>query len=188
MLVHCRRLPLGLSYPEILDAIVATWHQAVDRGRTAVVVLDASGVGRPLADQLAALRIPHIGVIITGGTEVGWSAEQPDVIRIPKQRLILAARLALESRQLSRATDAQEVDLLMQELAGYRVKVTKSANEVYDAREGMHDDLVLALALPIWFRNYRLRFWDAAQHRQREERQKDGGDDEWSDPFGRRYG
>ena len=85
MLVHCRRLPLGLSYPEILDAIVATWHQAVDRGRTAVVVLDASGVGRPLADQLAALRIPHIGVIITGGTEVGWSAEQPDVIRIPKQ-------------------------------------------------------------------------------------------------------
>ena len=42
-------------------------------------------------------------------------------------------------------------DLMLQELMNFRVRITASANQVWDAREGTHDDLVLALCMPIWF-------------------------------------
>jgi hypothetical protein len=41
-------------------------------------------------------------------------------------------------------------DTLKQELLDFRVHVTKAAHETYAAREGKHDDLVLALAMPAW--------------------------------------
>ena len=39
---------------------------------------------------------------------------------------------------------------MKQELLNFRVKITANANETFNAREGTHDDLVLAVALPIW--------------------------------------
>jgi hypothetical protein len=37
----------------------------------------------------------------------------------------------------------------------FRVKITAAANETFAAREGAHDDLVLATALPIWLGSQR---------------------------------
>jgi hypothetical protein len=42
------------------------------------------------------------------------------------------------------------VPILIRELQNYQVKVTPAANEVFNAREGEHDDLLLALALAAW--------------------------------------
>src|SRR5208283_933986 len=36
----------------------------------------------------------------------------------------------------------------------FQVKITDSANETFSAREGAHDDLVLAVALPVWLASH----------------------------------
>jgi hypothetical protein len=41
-------------------------------------------------------------------------------------------------------------DTLVRELEDYRVKITPAADETFNAREGAHDDLSLALALAVW--------------------------------------
>jgi hypothetical protein len=39
---------------------------------------------------------------------------------------------------------------LRTELINFRMKVTPAANEVFEARQGQHDDLVLAVAVALW--------------------------------------
>ena len=41
-------------------------------------------------------------------------------------------------------------DVLRTELANFQVRVTAAAHEVYAARAGQHDDLVISVALPVW--------------------------------------
>ena len=48
---------------------------------------------------------------------------------------------------------------LQRELRDFRVKISKAANETYDAREGAHDDLVLALAIGLFAAEHPLRRW-----------------------------
>src|SRR5262249_55869194 len=64
--------------------------------------------------------------------------------------LVAAVRAALESRTLKVANGVQHADVLKRELLDFRVRVTAAANETFSAREGTHDDLVLAVALPVW--------------------------------------
>ncbi len=43
-----------------------------------------------------------------------------------------------------------DAETLVRELADYRVKISASGHDSYDAREGQHDDLILAVALAAW--------------------------------------
>ena len=48
-------------------------------------------------------------------------------------------------------TGVSEAETLLQELVNYRVKIDPlTAHDSYNAREGKHDDLVLALCLAVW--------------------------------------
>jgi hypothetical protein len=69
--------------------------------------------------------------------------------------LVAAVREALELRRLKLAkrpdgTPIDHATTLKNELLNFRVKITAAANETFSAREGLHDDLVLSVALPIW--------------------------------------
>ena len=46
-------------------------------------------------------------------------------------------------------------EVLVRELTNFREKITESANMTYEARQGTHDDLVLAACLPIWLGSQR---------------------------------
>jgi hypothetical protein len=41
-------------------------------------------------------------------------------------------------------------EVLREELRNFRVHVSKSANEIYEAREGSKDDIVLSLAVALF--------------------------------------
>src|SRR5689334_7972846 len=73
---HLERLPLGTTYP----AIVAY----VSRLRTKLpghpeLVIDFTGVGRPVFDMFVYSGISPIGVLISGGTV--RDARRPDLLR-----------------------------------------------------------------------------------------------------------
>jgi phage FluMu gp28-like protein len=145
---HIERLPLGTSYPNQVERIVALVGSP-QLARDVLVAVDGTGVGRAVVDLLReALRVvcaPVTAITITGGStasHVGskWS--------IPKKDLVGAAQVALQTRKLKIASALPTAQLLADELAAYRVTLSEDGRDSYgNGREAQNDDLVLALAI-----------------------------------------
>jgi hypothetical protein len=145
---HLERFPLGTSYPAIIARVVQLCAEPPLTGATLVV--DQTGVGRAVVDMIRAAgpkaRIRPI--TITAGQAVvpdgaGW--------HVPKKELVSVLQVLLQSRRLQVARRLPMASVLVKELESFRVKITTSANETFEAwRERDHDDLVLAVALAAW--------------------------------------
>ncbi len=146
---HLQRFGLKTSYPAIVRHVVALLQLPAVRGQTTLIA-DATGVGQPVIEMLKEAGLNPIAITITGGsvvTEQAW-----DHFHVPKRDLVSAIQIPLQGRRLSIAPALPEADLLKQELANFQVKVTTAAHDTYGAwRQGTHDDLVLALAVAIWY-------------------------------------
>lgn len=91
-----------------------------------------------------------VGVTITSGRLV--SEPEPQQFCVPKVDLVSCVQLALSRRILRIAEDLPEASLLQNELALFEVKLTPAAHETFGVwREGAHDDMVLSLAIGLWF-------------------------------------
>jgi hypothetical protein len=112
------------------------------------LVIDNSGVGVAVADMFKEAGIPYTGVTITGG--VGWHRESARRWHVSKHMLVSTVQKFLSSEALGISRQLQAAALLRAELQNFRVKVSKAANEVYEAREGQQDDLVLSLAIALF--------------------------------------
>jgi hypothetical protein len=99
---HLERLPLGTPYP----AVIGNVRRLIDRlpGK-ACLVIDATGVGRPVADLFKAAGIDFTGVIITGGLDTSWSRNYASV---PKIQLISKLQALLHMGNLKILRDLPE--------------------------------------------------------------------------------
>ncbi len=87
-------------------------------------------------------------VWITAGAKT--HIDDRGVWNVPKRELVSCLQVLLQSRRLTIA-NVPDRDLLKKELLNFRVKITAAMNETFAAwREGIHDDLVLAVALAVW--------------------------------------
>jgi hypothetical protein len=114
------------------------------------LVVDATGVGRPVVDLLVERELAPVAITITGGDAVvsdagGW--------RVPKRDLVAAVQVLLQNDRLRFAARIPALPALVQELRDFRVKIDPlTAHDSYGAwREGAHDDLVLAVAVAAWY-------------------------------------
>lgn len=160
---HLQRWHLGTKYTAIADDVAALLLRPPLPGCRLVV--DATGVGKPVVEMLrkaikeAKVKAALLPVLITAGHE---TTSDGDTYRVPKKELVGTLQSLLQGRRLLFAK-IPERDLLLKELANFRVKVTAAANEIYQSvREGQHDDMVLALALACWCGERPVkRFWVA---------------------------
>jgi hypothetical protein len=140
---------LGTKYPSIVKDLA----ELVDTPILSMpyLVVDQTGVGRAVIDMLkdsepCATIKP---ILITGGHVV--SIDDDGVRHVPKKELVSVLQVLLQGKRLTIAK-VPERDVLVQELLNFKVKITISANETFEAwRERDHDDLVLAVALAAWF-------------------------------------
>ena len=145
---HLERVPLGTPYPAIADQVATMLDSEALRGRTALVV-DATGVGRPVLDMLEQRRLRPIGITITGGDSAHY---EQGMHRVPKRDLIGTLQVLLQTERLKFAASLREVPVLIQELQNFRVKINPAtAHDSYEHRVGQHDDLVLACAVAAWY-------------------------------------
>ncbi len=142
-----KRWPLGTAYPVIVDDVAALVEKPPLR--YAHLVIDGTGVGRPVVDMFvkAMLPVKLEPVLITAGSAQSY---QDGYHHVAKIILISTVLVQLQERRLRFAQALPETATLIKELQNYRVKITPAANEVFDARDGAHDDLLLALALACW--------------------------------------
>ncbi len=140
-----RRFPLHTPYTHIVNYVKA------NRPPGSRLVIDATGVGRPIVEMFRdAMPFPAIidAVTITGGQS--WSRPSAGEWHASKVELVAATRVVLESTVLKVIPSLEHASLLKRELLNFRIKVAKTENETYEAREGDHDDLVISVILPIW--------------------------------------
>jgi len=145
---HIKRFPLGTDYVDIAgDVRTIMQRPPLDEGGELVV--DAGGPGVPVIDLLRRMGLQLVSVSITGGEAVTRASRHE--WHVPKQDLCTTVRLLMERDQLHVSNAFPEASVLQSELKGFQMKRTPSSNLTFNAREGEHDDLVLCLAIALWW-------------------------------------
>jgi hypothetical protein len=144
---HIEQFTLGTPYPAIVQAVCSMLAREPLR-RDCRLVIDHSGVGRPIYDMFVEAKLRPIGITITGGS--GWHRETPYQWHVAKVLLTGSVQKVLQSGRLRIGATLPHAKTLQKELRDFRVKISKAANETYESREGAHDDIVLALAIALF--------------------------------------
>lgn len=145
---YLERMPLGTPYSQV----VARVREIVRRPEMAgcKLVVDATGVGRPVVELLRSAHLPCwvTAVTITGGDAAHGSDSE---WHVPKKDLLTGLLVLLEEGQLKIPRDLKEARTLLKELSEIQVKHRAGGRVQMGAEgSGQHDDLVLAVALACW--------------------------------------
>ena len=153
-----QRLPLGMGYPEMVEVIRHVVGMAMRAGyvrgqTTCTLVVDATGVGRPVVNLLqnAGLGCDVTPVTITGGDKQRHRRGESLAMNVPKVDLMSQLLVALENSELKIASRMKEAGTLKRELLDVRMSRRENGSIQIGAEAyGQHDDLVIALALAVW--------------------------------------
>ena len=138
------RFPLRTPYTVIVER-VAELVRRCPAGTE--LVIDGTGVGVAVVDLFHACGVVPIPVTITAGSTEG----QAGVSRtVPKILLISRLDALMSTGSLKIQADLPEADTLIRELQNYQIQFTPSGQLTANARQGAHDDIILAAALAIW--------------------------------------
>ncbi len=145
---HVERMDLGTPYPRVVERITEVTRSRELAGRCTLVV-DGTGVGRPVVDLLRAARpgCTIMAVTATGGMQ---ETSEGGYYCVPKRDLIVGLQVYLQCGELELAAGLRHGTELMEEMAGMQVQVSDAGREQYGARGPGHDDLVFAVALGCW--------------------------------------
>lgn len=165
---HIRRLPLGTSYPDVALIIADMLCSPLFAGRDVRVLLDVTGVGRPVYDDLdREIRIRKYGIWHPDGSfQAGSKGEMARLTLKPitfshgekyNRSTGVLAKAFLVSRLQSllqagrvHGPDIPEMRQTTEELKVYEIKVSDEGKDQYGAfKTGAHDDLATALGLSV---------------------------------------
>jgi hypothetical protein len=146
---HLERLRLGMSYPEVVQEVRAILVRP-PLDVTTKLVIDETGVGRAVGDIFVQEGMRPERVTITAGSE---ETIAPGFNRwsVAKQILVSKLDAALHTGLLRIAKELREAGPLAEELKNFQRSISAAGRQTYSARVGMHDDLVLATALAVWW-------------------------------------
>jgi hypothetical protein len=147
---HLERLPLRMPYPEQVEYIQKLLRREPLTLGTPLI-LDQTGVGRPVVDLFRrAPGLDPIAVTITAGDGESKGDHYNDY-RVAKSRLVSHVQSVFHGGELRISEALEETEVLIRELQDFRATVSDTGHWRFGARSGMHDDLVLALALGVWW-------------------------------------
>ena len=111
-------------------------------------MIDKTGWVRPVLEMFERDGLRPQRVWITAGLDETRGERREH--RVPKITLVSRLQAALHAGELKFAAGLAEERALRQELGEFRMRHTEAGRAVFGAREGRHDDLVLALAVALW--------------------------------------
>lgn len=159
---HLERLPLQTPYPVMVRGV----RERLERLRVpCVLVIDATGVGRGVVDLfregwtdydhqaerlVTAPGKPAIIALTMTGAEHAKS-EHWQEWTVPKLDIVMTFMVALQQRRF-RAAEGPDADMLFKESQNFQWKKPKASGDPYLTwREGKQDDLLLAVAIAVWW-------------------------------------
>jgi len=150
---HIGRAELGTPYPAIEAKLVEYAEQFDERNITHSLIVDATGVGRPIVDSLRAAGLKPVPVIVHGGNAVNYSN---GYFNVPKRDLVGSAQLLMAKKLLHIAKNAPLAQVLENELKSFVVDMSTGHDKYGAAESGSwrmnaHDDILFALSLACWY-------------------------------------
>ena len=156
---YLQRLKLLTPYPAVADRVAKISVQLRTPASPpnggydlANVVVDVTGVGRPVFDLLAerGLGAQVVGVNFTGGQNANFSGG--GIYNVPKRDLVANLVLLFQRKQLLISDKLAEARVLVNELVNFQEVISAAGNASYgnDGVNAKNDDYVSAAALCAW--------------------------------------
>jgi hypothetical protein len=148
---HLERQPLGTPYHEVAARVHAIMSKLPD----AVLVMDATGVGRGPVDLVRHLGCRPIALTITSGEQASGDAATGEW-HVPKLNLITTPLVAFQQGMMQIAAALPEAPVLREQLLALRQTILPSGRGRFeplgqaDLDGAAHDDYVLALGMACW--------------------------------------
>lgn len=136
----------GQPYPQIVGRVADLLAMPPLVGQ-AELVIDGTGIGRPVLDIFRASGLDPRTITITGGQKAQGTIRHA---RVPRRDLVNVVLVAMQAGHLTIAQDQPHAATLAYELAELRLKVSAAGNARYEPRSGSHDDLIIALGMALW--------------------------------------
>jgi hypothetical protein len=115
---HLERVPLGTPYP----GIVAHVGRLLDKLPAGTeLVIDITGVGKPVFEMFTYAGISPLGVLITAGTT---DTRDGAICGVPKLTLVSRLQALLHEGRLKIQKELPEAETLVRELRDFRVENT----------------------------------------------------------------
>ena len=127
---HLERLPLGTPYPGVVRHVSRMLGSPRLRGKSELVI-DFTGVGRPVFDMFVGHGVSPIGVTITAGDA---ETNEGLIYRVPKLVLISRVQALLHDGRLKIHKALPDAPALVAELQDFRAEVTDSGYWKFGAR------------------------------------------------------
>ena len=146
---HIRRLPLGTSYPAVAMHIADMLCNTMFLHREVRVLIDVTGVGRPVYDDLkgeiklreATKHVQLKPITFSHGEKYNRSTGV-----LAKAFLVSRLQSLLQGGRVH-GPDTAEMKATIEELRVYEIRVTDDGKDSYGGKIGAHDDLATCLAL-----------------------------------------
>jgi hypothetical protein len=133
---HMRRLPLGMSYPDMVAEVCGLIAPLAKAGECTLVV-DAMDLIRRMGPECQIVPVTITGANRESRADRIWS--------VPKCDLVIGLQVMFQEQRLQISGSLKEGAALLLELMQMRVKISDSGHDSYGCwREGAHDDLALA--------------------------------------------
>ena len=97
---------------------------------------------------MRAAGLKPIAVSITAGKR---PRRANGIVYVPKRELVRGLVTVFENGRLKIARGLPLAGALLGELQAFQVRFTAKGRDTYAARSGEHDDLVMGVALAVWF-------------------------------------
>ena len=158
---HLERFELGTTYHEVAKRTAEVVRSSRIPQKPELVV-DATGVGRPVVEILEAEGLLPVSVTITGGDSV-TRGDGTKEWRVPKRDLATTLQVLLQGGRLRIAKGLPMAEVLRAEMQSFKIKVNlQTGHDSYEHwRDGDHDDLVLSVAMATWYGNRATGFFVA---------------------------
>lgn len=146
---NIQRLPLGMSYPDVSQYIADMLCNVIFAKRKVQVLIDVTGVGRPVYDDLRraiSFRPEAKNVRVSPINFVHGEKYNRTTGSLGKAYLVSRLQSLLQGKRVH-APNTPEVGATLEELRVYEIKVDQDGKDTYGASIGKHDDLATAMAL-----------------------------------------
>lgn len=147
-LVKLGNWPLGTDYGQIIADVL-------DLKTLSVLCIDATGA-KPFVDWFRReasqkswpTRIRPINISTSAMREA--AVREKGFWSVPK-REIVNSLVVMEHRHHLRMPKDKTTRLLLKQLADFKMTISRAANQLFGAKAGSHDDLVMALGMACWW-------------------------------------
>jgi len=154
---YLARFNLKTSYVDIVDEVIDIISK-YNLSLNYTLIVDYTGVGRPVVDLFRQKHLNPVALSITGGAKTNWVTKTE--VNVPKKDIVTYLQLVLQNKRIAIAHDLPLLRTLTQEFLSFQLKIrnnSMSVSSTYGGAYGVNDDIVMSMGIAIWLVEYHSR-------------------------------